>query len=242
MIRGRSVLAVVPARRGSKGVPHKNLAELMGLSLIGHAGRVLRDVPFVDRRIISTDSEAYREEGLRHGLEGPFLRPAELSGDEAGAVPTMQHALVEAERQYGQRFDIVLIIEPTSPLRAAQDIMDAVHLLLGSGADSVVTVSRTIEKYHPLKALKLADGRLDYFMPEAARVVGRQQVSEHLYHRNGVCYALTRECLMEKEVIISVHTRALVLDRPLVNIDEPIELAWAEFLMQRSHRVLPTQS
>lgn len=227
---------MVPARSGSKGIPHKNMRRIGGVSLIGRSGITLGQVPFLDARVISTDSEEYAAEARRYGLEAPFLRPPELSGDRAGAVETLQHALHESERHFGTRFDVVLIIEPTSPLRTPDDLAAAVDLLLDTGADSVVTVSPTNPKFLPLKALTLEGDRLRYFETGGERIVGRQQILEELYWRDGVCYALTRDCLVVKEQIITSDTVALVTQRPVVNIDEPIELEWAEFLLQRQER------
>src|SRR5437868_944736 len=102
MLRDRRVLAVVPARSGSRGIPDKNLRELDGMSLIGRAGATLGELPFIDRRIISTDDERYAAEGRRFGLDAPFLRPAELSTDEATAVDTVLHALHEVEAHDGE--------------------------------------------------------------------------------------------------------------------------------------------
>jgi len=230
---GRSVLAVVPARSGSKGLPHKNLMTIAGSSLIARAARALASLPWIDRAIVSTDSPDYAKEAERHGLAAPFVRPAHLSTDTAGAVETMQHAVEEVERADGRRFDVILIVEPTSPLRTPQDIEDAVDLLVrDAGAESVVTVSAIDPKCHPRKIFRLVDGRLEYFEPSGAKVVARQQL-EPLYTRNGVCYALTRACLMESGRIIGPGTRALVIDRPVVNIDGPLDVAMAEALISR---------
>jgi CMP-N-acetylneuraminic acid synthetase len=232
MIEGRSVLAVVPARSGSKGIPGKNMRPIKGLSLIGWAGRTLAAVPFVDRRILSTDAEEYADEGRRHGLDAPFLRPAAISTDQAGAVETIQHALLTMEAVDHQTYDVVLIVEPTSPLRQPADIEATVRTLLESGADSAVTVSPLPAKAHPSKVLtKDAEGRLDFFQTEGRSVVARQSLSR-LFWRNGVCYALTRACLVEQSAIFGRRTVAHVIDRPLVNIDEPWELEWAEFLLK----------
>jgi CMP-N,N'-diacetyllegionaminic acid synthase len=231
VIDGRSVLAVVPARSGSKGIPGKNLRTLKGVSLIGRAGQTLAAVPLVDRRIISTDTEEYAAEGRRHGLEAPFLRPAELATDQAGAMETVRHALLAVEAIDGRRYDIVLIVEPTSPLRVPADIEATVRTLLDTSADSAVTVSPLPTKAHPAKVLvKKPDGALDFFLEEGRGVTARQSL-EGLYWRNGVCYALTRACLVEQGAIFGRRTVAHVIDRPLVNIDEPWELEWAELLL-----------
>src|SRR4051812_13645455 len=116
MIASRRVLAVVPARSGSKGIPDKNMQVVAGRSLIAHAAWTLKACPTVDRSIISTDTQAYADEGVAHGLDAPFLRPAHLSHDTAGAVETMIHAVGAAQAHYGEQFDLIAIVEPTCPL------------------------------------------------------------------------------------------------------------------------------
>lgn len=233
MKSGKRILAVVPARSGSKGIPDKNLRTIGGLSLIARAGQCLAACPEIDRKIISTDSPAYAREAEAHGLEAPFLRPAELGGDHVGAVETMQHAWKAAEAHYRETYDVLLIVEPTCPLRLPGDISQSIDLLLSSGADSVVAVGKVDTKYHPKKILTLDGGRLGFHLPEGASVKTRQSL-ESYYYRNGACYALTRRALMDRNAIFTDHTLPLVIDRPLPNIDEPLDLAWAEFLSRNS--------
>lgn len=228
---GQRVLAVVPARSGSKGLPDKNVAQLGGLSLIARAARVLRELDWLDRAVISTDSPGYAAEAQRHGLAAPFLRPAHLASDTAGAVETLQHAVDEVEKADG-RFDIVLIVEPTSPLRQPADITSCLDLLLSDQAlESVVTVSAIDPKCHPHKTFRVRDARLEYYEEAGRHVVARQQL-EPLYSRNGICYALRRATLMEQARIIGPGTGALVIDRAVVNIDTPLDLALAEVLLR----------
>jgi CMP-N,N'-diacetyllegionaminic acid synthase len=236
VIEGKRVLAVVPARSGSKGIPDKNIRRLAGTTLIGWAGRVLAQLDWLDRKIISTDSKDYAEEGRLHGLEVPFLRPGELSQDFSSAIDTLVHALTECERIDGGRFDIVLIVEPTSPLRTAQDVEAVTRLLIKSGADSAVSVSAVPSKHHPAKVFRLEDQHLRFFAAAGAGVIARQSL-EPLYSRNGVCYSLTRECVLNKRQIITEQTVGYLIDRHVVNIDEEIELEWAEFLLARQTRV-----
>jgi CMP-N-acetylneuraminic acid synthetase len=146
----------------------------------------------------------------------------------------MQHALVEAERHYGAQFDVLIIAEPTSPLRRPDDIERACRRLLSSGADAVVTVSVLSPKSHPRKILLVEDGCLRRYLTGEPPVTSRQQLSATYYWANGVCYALTRNCVMEKAAIFTDSTYAEIIDRPVVNIDEPVELGWAEFLATRT--------
>jgi CMP-N-acetylneuraminic acid synthetase len=235
MIQGLSVLALVPARSGSKGIPDKNLARICGLSLIARTGIVLGQLPWIDRRVISTDSRLYAEEGRLYGLEAPFMRPPELSTDNAGALETFIHALETCERLYGQRYDLLIVTEPTSPLREPDDIEATVNTLLRTGADSAVTVSRVDTKAHPHKVFSIVDGRLRYFNAKGAGVTARQSL-EPLYSRNGLCYCYRRETLLSKHSLITGNTVSLITDRPVANVDEPLDLLWAEFLLERAGR------
>lgn len=235
MYRDRCVLAVVPARSGSKGLPGKNMADLGGVSLIGRAGQCLGALPWLDRAVISTDDAGYAAEGERFGLSAPALRPAELASDAAGAVETVTHALQVAEDAFGERYDVVLIVEPTSPLRRPEDIEACVELLVDTGADSTLTVSMLSKKYNPRKVFALrSDGVVRFYEADGAAVVNRQELGD-LYWRNGACYALTRACLLERRRVITDDSRAVVIGRELVNIDEPIELEWARFLLAREN-------
>lgn len=235
MIKGKRILAVVPARSGSKGVPHKNMHPLAGKSLIAHAGDCLEMLRWIDRRVISTDNEDYAAEGMRHGLEAPFLRPPALSEDGSTAVDMMVHALEQSESHYRERYDLLALIEPTSPFRRPSDIEFACLGMIRGGYDSAVCVSPADTKAHPLKMLTMDGDRLDYYDQAAREITARQQL-DRLYVRNGACYLVSRDVLLEQRRIITDRTFACVIDRPMVNIDEPIDLEWAEFLLERRRK------
>jgi CMP-N-acetylneuraminic acid synthetase len=240
VIEGYSVLAVVPARSGSKGIPDKNMASLGGASLIARAGHVLGQVPWIDRRIISTDSARYAKEGMAHGLDAPFLRPPELSADHSAAREMILHALQACERIDEREYDLIIIAEPTSPFRESVDIETSMWMLLESGADAAVTVSRIDTKTHPHKIFSIKEGRLQYFAEEGSQVTARQTL-EPLYARNGLCYCFRREILLSKGALITENTISIVTERPVVNIDEPLDLLWAEFLFEKHQaRLLST--
>jgi CMP-N,N'-diacetyllegionaminic acid synthase len=229
---GCKVIAVVPARSGSKGIADKNMARVGGLSLIARTGKVLSQIPWIDRRIISTDSRYYAEEGHAFGLEAPFLRPAELSTDTAGALETFVHALRSCEQLDGQRYDVVIVAEPTSPLREPGDIEATMRVLMSTGADAALTVSRLDSKAHSHKVFTIAEGRLRYFSEKGATVTARQSL-EPLFSRNGLCYCYRRDTLLSKRALITENTVSVITERPVANIDEPVDLLWAEFLLER---------
>lgn len=239
MIDGLRVLALVPARSGSKGISDKNLARIGGLSLIARAGTTLGQISWIDRRVISTDSRRYAEEGRPYGLEAPFMRPPELSTDTAGALETFVHTLESCERLDGHRYDLLIVTEPTSPLREPSDIEATVQALLSTGADSAATVSRLDTKAHPHKIFSIVDGRLRYFSAKGAGVTARQGL-EPLYSRNGLCYCYRRETLLTKRALITDNTVSVITERPVANVDEPLDLLWAEFLLERAEQTVPT--
>lgn len=236
MYLGKRILAVVPARSGSKGIRDKNYQVINGHSLIAWAGKILSKIKWIDARVISTDSEKYAIEGKSNGLNAPFMRPGSLSQDKTGAIETMQHALIESEKHFAMTFDVILIVEPTSPLRTPYDIEESVSKLVESRADSVVTVSPLSTKSHPHKIFKIKNKRLAFFDPQGTKIKQRQELIGGLYWRNGFCYALTRSCLMDKNAVITDNTVPLVSDRPVANIDDKLDLEWAEFLMKRNQK------
>ncbi|PKP79243.1 MAG: hypothetical protein CVT80_17125 [Alphaproteobacteria bacterium HGW-Alphaproteobacteria-2] len=155
VLGGKRILAVVPARGGSKGVPLKNIHPLRGRPLIAHTAGLIAGLPWIDRAVVSTDHERIAEVAEAHGLPAPFRRPEALSGDRIGDVPVLAHALEEMERRDGVLYDVVVMLQPTSPLRREADVEATVRLLVEEGRDAVWTVSPTDLKYHPRKQLTL---------------------------------------------------------------------------------------
>jgi CMP-N,N'-diacetyllegionaminic acid synthase len=232
MIEGRTVLAVVPARGGSKGIPLKNLREVAGRSLIAHVGSVIRDVPEIDRAVVSTDHPTIAQEAEKAGIAAPFLRPKSIAGDFIGDVDVLSHALLTTEALDEKNYDVVVMLQPTSPLRKASHVSATIRMLVEGGWDSVWTISPTDTKAHPLKQLIFSNGMLDYYDPSGAQIVARQQMPT-IYHRNGVAYAMTRACLLDQRAVKGERTGALVIEDHHVSIDTEHDLQLVEFLMAR---------
>lgn len=230
-VEGPRVLAVVPARGGSKGLPRKNVLPVGGVPLIARVGHVVRACPSIDRTVVSTDDEEIATIAVAAGIDAPFRRPEPLSGDLIGDVDVLRHALAATEEDDGSRYDVVVMLQPTSPLRTAEQVEAAIAMLVERDLDAVWTVSRTDGKAHPIKQLRLDGGLLAYDHPDAASVVARQQL-DPLWHRNGVAYVLRRGCL-EDGVLLGARTGGLVIEGPVANIDDATDLAWADFLLAR---------
>lgn len=204
-----------------------------GLSLVARAARVIMETRVADRAICSTDDGAIAAEARRAGLSVPELRPAALSGDEAKSVDVWRYVWLAAEQEDGITYDLSILIEPTSPLRRADDVVRTVDALLDEDALAAATVSRTPGHFTPHKTLTISDtGRVGFYVDGGGRYSRRQDIPAY-FHRNGVCYAARRKTIIDDRTIIEHDCAAVVIERPLVNIDEPLDLEVAELLAAR---------
>ena len=233
MIEGKSVLCVVPARGGSKGIALKNLREIRGVSLVGIAGRVIQCMRWIDCAVVSTDDDRIAAAAAAECVAAPFRRSEALAGDRIGDWDVLNEALNEVERQEGREYDIVVMLQPTSPLRTPVQVEGCVRMLAEGDFDAVWTVSETDSKGHPLKQLLVGEsGEMNYYDSRGAQIIARQQLTP-VYHRNGVAYAITRSCLLDQKTIKGARTGAFVIAEPLANIDTEDDLEWAEILARK---------
>ena len=231
MFKGRTVLAVVPARGGSKGVKLKNIHPLLGIPLLAYTGVLVQELGYIDKAVVSTDHLAIAAVARVVGLDAPFIRPSELSGDRISDFQVLYHALTEMERLTNVRYDVVVMLQPTSPLRKPAHVTSVVAKLIDEGWDAVWTVSPTELKYHPLKQLTLGDdGAMEYYDSRGGNIIARQQL-DPVFHRNGAAYAYTRECLLAQCTVKGKRTAGLVIDEPLISIDTLEDFERVEKLM-----------
>ncbi len=194
----RPVLAVVPARGGSKGLPGKNVRLLAGLPLIAHSIRCAQACDVVDTVVVSTDSDEIAQVARGFGAVVPFLRPAELASDVAPMWPVIRHALAETERHTGQRYGSVLLLDPTTPGRSPSDLSAGVtRLAADASADGIVGVSES--EHNPLWYCVVEDGGyMRDLIPEARQYARRQDVPP-VYEINGAMYLWTRRHVLEAD-------------------------------------------
>lgn len=232
MINGQRILAVCPARGGSKGIPLKNLQTFHGVPLVARVGHLVAEIPEIDRAIVSTDHEEIAKVAKESGLDAPFYRPDSLSGDRISDLEVLSHALIETERLDEVHYDIVVMLQPTSPLRRAKHVLDTIQMLIDGDWDAVWTVSETDSKNHPLKQLTVNNDQLDYYDQAGKQIIARQQLIP-VYHRNGVAYAIRRSCLLDQQSIKGKRTGALVLQENMVSIDTHWDLELAELIYSK---------
>ncbi|HEX6164359.1 MAG TPA: acylneuraminate cytidylyltransferase family protein [Vicinamibacterales bacterium] len=195
------VLGIITARGGSKGIPGKNLKLLAGRPLLDYSIDAANDTP-LDRLILSTEDARIANAARSMGCEVPFMRPAELARDETPHLPVIQHAVKWLQDHEGYRPDIVLTLQPTSPLRSAADIAAALRMLELSDADSVVSVTEVTAHAHPMRMLKVDDqGFATLFAtgePVRKRINRRQDLPK-AWVMNGAIYACRTEVLFAAE-------------------------------------------
>lgn len=231
MFGNKKILAVIPARGGSKSIPFKNLSIINGKSLIQRVSETTNLCEFIDNTILTTDDDLIRDEGIRFGIDVPFTRPAELSEDFSNSLDVWRHALIAAEGHYKCIFDYTLLLEPTSPLRSVDDINNVIKELIEKNRSSVLTISLTPAHYSPHKALLYDDGNVSFYHDNGKFHSIRQTIPNY-YHRNGICYGVSREYLLNTDSIITDTTFGVLIERPVVNIDDPFDLELAKFLLK----------
>ena len=203
------ILALIPARGGSKGLPDKNIRSLAGRTLLDYAARAAAASGVIDRVVLTTDSTRIADEGRRVGIEVPFMRPGALATDDAPMLPVIEHAVGVVEEQ-GWAPEIIVLLQPTSPLRTPAHIRSAVEQLRSTGADSVVTVVELPRHLSPDYVMRIEHGDLVPFLPQGAGVTRRQD-ARAAYVRDGTVYAFWRRTLLEHGSIYGAHCRPLVI-------------------------------
>jgi len=225
-------IGVIPARGGSKGIPRKTLAPLRGKPLVaytieaGLGARLLTDV------VVSTEDEEIAAICRERGAQVPFMRPAELATDRAPSLPVVQHAVREMEERTGQPYDVVVMLQPTTPLRRAADIDGGIELLIRTGADSVISVV-DVGGVHPFRMKRIVgENRLINYIDQGFEDMRPRQELPAVYIRSGALYIARRNVVMEQNSLVGQDCRAYIMDEErAVNIDTPNELVLAEYLV-----------
>jgi len=230
MIDGRTVLAVIPARGGSKGLPRKNILPLAGKPLIAWSIECASQSKYIDRCIVSTDDQEIANVAREWGGDVPFLRPTELSRDDTPGVLPVLHAV----EQIGG-YDWVVLLQPTSPLRTSSDVDGCLKTMADAGAPACVSV--TLAEQSPFLMYTITGtGTLKPVLDRADRHVPRQRLPD-VYVLNGAVYAADIEWLRKTRSFLTGETAAYVMPRERsVDIDTPDDFRTAETMIRASMR------
>lgn len=228
MVNSKTILALITARGGSKGIPRKNLVDLGGKPLIAWTIEAAKKCGYIDRLILTSDDSEIIRVSKQLGCEAPFVRPTELASDSTPSMDVILHALDALVTQY----DYLLLLQPTSPFRTAQHINQAIDFLLRTGADSIVSIS-PVKKNPELIFYALEDGLLKPVVEGAQ--TSRRQDSKPAYEYNGAIYLTRIPYLRKVRSYKTPETRGIELANFIdIDIDEPKDLAYARYIVEKN--------
>jgi N-acylneuraminate cytidylyltransferase/CMP-N,N'-diacetyllegionaminic acid synthase len=233
MHKGHSVLGIIPARGGSKGLRNKNIMPLNGKPLISYTVRSAKASGIFDRLMVTTDSEAIAKVAKRSGAEVPFLRPKRLATDTALAIDVIHHALGWLERNDRDRhYDLVFYLQPTSPLRIPEDYKRSVDLLIKRKADSVLGVCEA--RPSPMWSNVLpSNGSLGRFLKRSAVNKNRQELPTY-YRINGAIYLAKYSFIKRSSSWIGKRSYAYLMPyERSIDIDDEMDMALAKHIMKK---------
>jgi CMP-N,N'-diacetyllegionaminic acid synthase len=232
MYRGKSIFGLIPARGGSKGLPQKNIRPLNGKPLIAWTIETALQFNGFDQVFVTTDDPEIATVSKQYGASVPFIRPAELATDEAKGIDVVIHAL-NWLAEHGHHYDLVFLLQPTSPLRQVDDIKECLDLFLQKQAGAIVSVC---EAEHPPLWMNTLGPDLcmkDFLRKEIADE-NRQSLSKY-YRINGALYLSDWDYLMKNQGFMGNETYAYIMPKERsVDIDTELDLKFAEFLLSET--------
>lgn len=232
MYNGKKILGVITARGGSKGLPGKNIRPLHGKPLLAWSIEAGKYSGILDELLVTTDDHEIGAIAREYGASVPFIRPPELATDTTQTMDVLLHVL-EWYEQTGLFFDLLVLLQPTSPLRTAEDIVRGVKLLFEKYAQAVVSVCEA--EHHPYWMNHLPeDGCMGNFLRKEAQNMPRQLLNTY-YRLNGALYIAEITWLKEQKSFFGEKTFAYVMERERsVDIDEMMDFQLAEILLKNN--------
>lgn len=230
MYQNKRILAVIPARGGSKGIPGKNIIDLYGKPLIQYSIDAALNSKYIDDTIVSTDSAEIADVAKKCGASVPFLRPAVFATDKAKTIDVLIHVVTELEKT-GQKYDYLVLLQPTQPLRLSKHIDEAIEKLISSSKDSLVGVTPVQD--HPILVRSINDENELVPLLKSSSTVRRQDFPDY-YKVNGAIYINDLKYLTS-ETSLNDNTVPYEMENQYsVDIDEMIDLEIAKvYLKQR---------
>lgn len=232
MYKGKNILGLIPARGGSKGLPRKNIKPLLGKPLIAWTIEQALASRYLDRLVVSTDDKEIAEISKKYGADVPFMRPKELAKDNAKGIDVVLHAIYWLKENDNRRqYDLIILLQPTSPLKTTEDIDKAIELLFLKEAKAIVSVCEV--DHHPLWANTLPeDGCMKDFIKQEIMNKNRQELPV-FYRLNGAIYLAYCNYIKKQKSFFGEKTFAYIMPKSRsVDIDDEIDFKLAEILMK----------
>jgi CMP-N-acetylneuraminic acid synthetase len=231
-----SVLAIIPARGGSKGVPRKNLRQVGGKSLLVRAVEAARECSLIDNVLVTTEDEEIAREAASAGAEVPFLRPAELAGDTISTIPVLVHAVSAYEEATGRRPTVLLLIEATVPFRRSELLTAAIERYRKGDCRSVISVC-PLERKPQNIFVKAGSGHLQPYIMSPLETFTRRQDMEHLCRLSSGVYVVGCDDFLAARSLVQEPTGYVEMSaRESINIDDELDLMVAD-LVAETYRI-----
>jgi len=220
-----NIVAIIPARGGSKGVPRKNIKPLCGRPLISYIIDTALETKEIDRVIVSTEDPEIARVSAEYGAEIPFIRPEKLAKDETPTLPVLQHAVKYMEDTEGYSPDAVLLVYPTSPLLRSKRLSETIKIYKGGNYDSVISVTEDLSHYWIKR-----NNSFERFYPE---IITNRQYAVPLYKENGAVYLTSRQVIMDECEVVGSNVSFLIMDdRESVDIDDFFDFELVEYMIK----------
>jgi len=229
MIKGKKVLAVIPARGGSKRLPEKNIVDFLGKPMIAWTIESALNSKYIDRVIVSTDSNDISSISKQYGANVPFIRPSDLSNDDSKSVDVALHA-INALKVQGDCYDFVILLQPTSPYRNSSHIDGAIQIVISNNANSVISVTKA--KHSPLWMNTIPkNGSMDGFIHKSIANKRSQDLPVY-YQLNGAIYLCNVKNLVEERTFFTKEKSfSFQMDfKSSVDIDDEYDLLFASLI------------
>lgn len=228
MFQDKKILAIIPARGGSKGIPHKNITKLCGKPLIGYTIEEALRSKYIDYVMVSTDDEEIARVSERFGAEVPFLRPAELATDTSKTIESVVYT-IKTLQNIGKRFDSIVLLQPTQPLRTSQDIDGAVEKYERCGEAALASVSEVDD--HPILIRSVRNDQLLPLLNGSSTC--RRQDMPAFYRING-CIYINKVSEINYSTSFNDNSVPYIMEKShSVDIDEAFDLVIAEYYLNR---------
>lgn len=228
----KSILCTICARAGSKGVKNKNIRELHGKPLIAYTIEQAKAANIFDHIVVSTDSDQIAEAATRYGAEVFFKREPEMASDTAGKLQVIQDAFVKSEKYYNKKFDYLVDLDATSPLRNVDDILNAFQVLLNGDFDNVITAAPSRRSPY-FNMVEVNDDSTIRLSKSFESNVIRRQDAPKAFDMNASIYVWNREAILNTDSVISNKTGLYVMpEERSLDIDSELDFAIVKFLME----------
>ena len=223
-----NILGITLARSGSKSIKNKNITLINNYPLIYYTIKEAKKSKLLSNYIVSTDSKHIKKVCNKFGADTPFLRPKKYSSDKSSSASALKHALIMSEKFYDKKFDYIIELMNTNPLKSSNDIDNVIKLIVKKKANSVIAVNQLFDN-HPARIKKIKNGKLCDFAIKENLESRRQDLKPLAFIRSGSIYAMSRKFVLEEKRYVSAQSIPYIMSpKKVINIDTKEDLYLAK--------------